>query len=86
MPGLTLGAWLIELRDDPDKDFLLAGISDGFDIVNIEVLVVPVEVILLCLLRACTHAHTHTRTHAHTHTHARTHARTNERTNEHTNE
>ena len=44
MPGLNLEAWLIELRDDPDKDFLLAGITHGFDIVNSEALVVPVEV------------------------------------------
>ena len=44
MPGLNLEAWLIELRDDPDNDFLLAGITHGFDIVNSEALVVPVEV------------------------------------------
>ena len=44
MPCLNLEAWLIELQDDPDKDFLLAGITDGFDIVNSEALVVPVEV------------------------------------------
>ena len=44
MPGLNLEAWLIELRDDPDKDFLLAGIAHGFDIVNSEALVAPVEV------------------------------------------
>ena len=42
--GVNLEAWLIELRDDPDKDFLLAGIAHGFDIVNSEALVVPVEV------------------------------------------
>ena len=44
MPGLNLEACLIELQDDPDKDFLLAGITDGFDIVNSDALVVPVEV------------------------------------------
>ena len=43
-PGLILEAWLIELREDPDKDFLIAGITNGFDIVNSEALVVPVEV------------------------------------------
>ena len=44
IPGRNLEAWLLELRDDPTKDFLIAGITDGFDIVNSESLVVPVEV------------------------------------------
>ena len=44
MPGLNLEAWLLESRDDPTKDFLIAGITDGFDIVNSEALVVPEEV------------------------------------------
>ena len=44
MPCLNLEAWLIELQDDTDKDFLVVCITDGFDIVNSEALVVPVEV------------------------------------------
>ena len=32
MPGLSLTAWEEELRDDHDKDFILQGISNGFDI------------------------------------------------------
>jgi hypothetical protein len=33
-PGLCLSAWQLELADDPDKDFLLHGIENGFDIVD----------------------------------------------------
>ena len=33
-PGLNLTAWEQELNDDPDKEFLLNGISNGFDIID----------------------------------------------------
>ena len=44
MPGLNLEAWREELQGDPDKDFLLEGVINGFQIVNSSTLVVPVEV------------------------------------------
>ena len=33
-PGLNLTAWEQELNNDPDKEFLLNGISNGFDIID----------------------------------------------------
>lgn len=37
LPGLNLAAWMHELGDDIDRDFILKGIQDGFDIIdNIE--------------------------------------------------
>jgi len=43
-PGLNLGVWRTELADDADREFLLSGLENGFDIVDSEVQVVPVEV------------------------------------------
>ena len=43
-PGLNLGVWRTELADDEDREFLLSGLKYGFDIVNSDVQVVPVEV------------------------------------------
>lgn len=34
-PSLCLRAWREELADDPDADFILHGITHGFDIVNL---------------------------------------------------
>ena len=43
-PGLNLGVWRTELADDADREFLLSGLKYGFDIVDSDVQVVPVEV------------------------------------------
>ena len=43
-PGLNLGVWRTELVDDADREFLLSGLKNGFDIVDSGVQVVPVEV------------------------------------------
>lgn len=42
MPGLNLTAWEEELHDDPDKEFILDGIKNGFDIIDPESDVFPV--------------------------------------------
>ena len=42
MPGLNLTAWEEELHDDPDKEFILNGIKNGFDIIDPESDVFPV--------------------------------------------
>lgn len=34
LPGLSLAAWREELCDDSDKNFILAGVEHGFDIVD----------------------------------------------------
>ena len=34
MPGLSLAAWCEELGNDPDREFILSGIENGFDIIN----------------------------------------------------
>ena len=33
MPGLSLAAWCEELGNDPDREFILSGIENGFDII-----------------------------------------------------
>ena len=33
-PGLNLETWRLELNDDSDKDFLLHGVANGFNIVD----------------------------------------------------
>lgn len=43
MPGLDLHAWESELENDQDKDFILHGIQHGFDIIDKNVNVSPVE-------------------------------------------
>ena len=43
-PGLNLGVWRTELADDADREFLLGGLENGFDIVDRDVQVVPVKV------------------------------------------
>ena len=43
-PGLNLAVWRTELTDDADREFLLGGLENGFDIVDRDVQVVPVEV------------------------------------------
>ena len=40
-PGLNLGVWRTELADDADREFLLGGLENGFDIVDRDVQVVP---------------------------------------------
>ena len=42
-PGLQLHVWEQELADDPDKEFLLHGIANGFDIIDDNVVVSPVS-------------------------------------------
>ena len=42
-PGLQLSAWEEELKDDPDRDFLLNGIKFGFDIIDAEQNIQPVN-------------------------------------------
>ena len=42
MPGLNLTAWEEELHDDPDKEFILDGIKNGFVIIDPESDVFPV--------------------------------------------
>ena len=34
LPNLSLAAWVEELGSDPDRDFILAGIKNGFDIID----------------------------------------------------
>ena len=43
-PGLNLEAWRLELNDDSDKDFLLHGVANGFNIVDRDARVVPMEI------------------------------------------
>ena len=43
-PGLNLGVWRTELVDDADQEFVLSGLKYGFNIVDNDVQVVPVEV------------------------------------------
>ena len=43
-PGLNLGVWRTELANDADREFFLGGLENGFDIVDRDVQVVPVEV------------------------------------------
>ena len=38
MPGLNLEAWRIELEGDPDKEFLLEGLTNGLHIENSDAL------------------------------------------------
>ena len=42
-PGLQLHVWEQELADDPDKEFLLQGIANGFDIIDDNVVISPVS-------------------------------------------
>ena len=44
MPGLNLDAWRFELATVPDRELLLTGVINGFDIVDNDVQIVPVEV------------------------------------------
>ena len=41
--GLNLGAWVMELENDQDKEFLLKGIENGFDIIDEDVHISPVD-------------------------------------------
>ena len=34
LPGLSLAAWCEELGNDPDQEFILSGIENGFDIID----------------------------------------------------
>ena len=43
MPGLYLPAWEEELENDVDSVFLLNGIKNGFDIIDKDVEVTPVQ-------------------------------------------
>ena len=43
-PGLNLEAWRLELNDDSDKDVLLHGVANGFNIVDRDARVVPMEI------------------------------------------
>ena len=43
-PGLNLEAWRLELNDDSDKYFLLHGVANGFNIVDRDARVVPMEI------------------------------------------
>ena len=43
MPGLSLAAWREELYNDPDKNFILAGVEHGFDIVDSDREITPVS-------------------------------------------
>ena len=43
MPGLNLQAWEEELGNDIDSDFLLKGIQNGFDIIDENVVITPVQ-------------------------------------------
>ena len=42
-PGLCPEAWAHELENDPDKDFLLNGIRNGFDIIDQDIHIKPVN-------------------------------------------
>lgn len=42
--GLNLEAWRLELNDDSDKDFLLHGVANGFNIVDSGARVVTMEI------------------------------------------
>ena len=44
MPYLNLEAWRVELTNDPDSTFLLQGLTKGFDLVNNDAILEPVEV------------------------------------------
>ena len=44
MPGLNLEAWRLELATDPDREFVLNGVINGFDIVDKDVHIVSGEV------------------------------------------
>ena len=43
-PGLNLGVWRTLLLNDADRDLLLSGLKKCFDIVDSDLLIVPVEV------------------------------------------
>ena len=43
LPGLNLQAWEEELGNDIDSDFLLKGIQNGFDIIDENVVITPVQ-------------------------------------------
>ena len=41
--GLRLAAWEEELQDDEDREFILRGITHGFDIIDIDAVPKPVQ-------------------------------------------
>ena len=41
--GLRLTAWEEELQDDEDREFILSGITHGFDIIDKEAVPKPVQ-------------------------------------------
>ena len=43
--GLRLAAWEEELQDDVDRDFILDGIMNGFDIIDKDASATPVQCI-----------------------------------------
>ena len=44
LPGLSLSAWDEELGNDPDRNFILSGIENGFDIIDDVSQITPREV------------------------------------------
>ena len=43
LPGLSFAAWEEELRNDPVRQFILSGIKHGFDIIDADSEITPVD-------------------------------------------